>query len=255
MAFERMSAYMKDSVLRRVTQLNHESSQMLRIGQTEEALKAMDEARKLAVALQVVSNAESVYLNTLQQAGIEQPPANFFSPREKPTSEQSSQPLSGEKVRRVELPSTSSQEGRRQRHDLSIRQERIAFAVFAINEDHTDFAFKTDQEIAREAYKDLHDDVAPEDIPQVVKTRLPHMQQAINQIDTKLRSVDPEQPTNVPLGLASLINWLSSQKEFANLTPSELTLVLRREMSFKELSTLATSRAELAQNPQTDPRE
>lgn len=129
----------------------------------------------------------------------------------------------------------SSKPEEQKRIFLSPRQETVAYALFATNQDRTDFEYSTLSEVAKYAYADLLEGTPSDkrkDREHSIAARASGVRQKLVE---KLHEAEST-PDEVSPNMANFINWLREQPEYASLSMTELASVAQRKISFEELS-------------------
>lgn len=271
MAVDRLRYLLQQDIRFRAAELASESSQLLRDGKQEEAEAKLGDVKATLDKTGAVDAATDEYLSKLRELGLEQPPIDVFGgtifeagsvighssviPAEalslplastgvaatqtEPRPQENRVPLRTQ-LERFLTPAFE----KRSRNDLKVREERIAFALFAVNSERTDFAFGSVDQIMDFAFTERD---APSQ-GQILYNRRYQIRNAAPDIINKLKDAEAA-PQEVPPILAKFIEWLTRQPEYENLDMSDLAAIANREISFEEVRRKAGLDAEASSNP------
>ncbi len=258
MAVDFFRYYVNQELIKQASELSSKISQLSLGGQQEEAVRRMREARLILEKVRGVDALTNQFLEGLEGLGIEQPPISIFS--SPPVSLEPGIPSTIPEVTEPEIPLASGFETlpdekkhaaepetdnaqlklddlplvkneRRARRDLGEIEERVAFALFAINREGSNFAFPTYREVAEAVYEG-----------NTVNTN--YVKMSVARIFEKFETFSRNPDNSLPV-LQNFYDWLGTISQYSQgEIPIEVfESIALRKISFEEFEALLKNAA------------
>lgn len=136
--------------------------------------------------------------------------------------------------------------------DFGPKEEELAYALFAVNENKTDFAHESLEDAINSIYKDALESAA--DKKDRARKRYGYMYRAnqmLGNIEYKLKVAECH-PDRIPHYLGQFLEWVKSQPEYTDIGVKEIVAIVNGEIKFEELQRGTESTLKLAAEPRIE---